>query len=68
MELTPREIEVLKSILITEQSEADEMIIINNDPRDKAELEEFYGVVRSITNKLQFLSGAMYRKYDENVL
>ena len=52
MKLTPREIEVLKSILITELSEADEMISINNDPRDKAELEEFYGVVRSITNKL----------------
>ena len=38
MELTPREIEVLKSILITELSEVDEMISINNDPRDKAEL------------------------------
>ena len=52
MELIQREIGVLQSILITELSEVDEMIIINNDPRDKAELEEFYGVVRSIANKL----------------
>ena len=52
MELTPREIEVLKSILVTELSEADEMININDDPRDKAELEEFYDVVRIITKKL----------------
>ncbi len=53
MELTQREKEILKGILNTELSEEEAVIASNDDPKDVAELNEFYANVRSIMEKIQ---------------
>ena len=50
MELTAKEKQVLKDILVTELSEAEE--IIDLDSAEQEQLKEYYSVVKSILNKL----------------
>ena len=53
LELTQREAETLKGVLLVEKSDLEDLIADEKDARDKKELKEEFKRVESMLNKLE---------------
>ena len=53
LELTPREAETLKGVLLVEQNDLEDLIADEKDARDKRELKEELKRVESMLSKLE---------------